>query len=124
MKGREKSRPFDCSIGITKDETMARKPKVAAKLGAPQTQDAQPNSANAGMFVLKRNHGLTINGRASKFYEAGTTFDPATDREVISHLVRSGARLEQVVTESESDELTEQTGDEKPENNSQNEEQE
>lgn len=114
---------------------MARKPKAATKPGSAQTNGAgamaQPGSAPAGMFVLKKNHGLTLNGRASKFYAAGTTFDPATDGEVIAHLVRSGARIEEVPAEAEEvEESTEQSGantpegDGAPERGSQNEEQE
>jgi hypothetical protein len=93
---------------------MARKPKAAAKPESARAGDVTSHSqgAAAGMFVLKKNHGLILNGRASKFYAAGTTFDPAKDGEVIAHLVRSGACIDEVPAEAEpTDESPEQTGD-------------
>jgi hypothetical protein len=105
-------------------ETMARKPSAAAKSKAANTQEVteQAEVAAPGLFVLKKNHGLIINGRASRHYSAGTTFDPATDGEVISHLVRTGAHLEEMVGETEpATDSTEQTGDKNPETDGESE---
>ncbi len=90
---------------------MARK-KVAPKQSQAGAVDV---SVAPGLFVLKKNHGLTINGRANTFYAAGTTFDPATDGEVIGRLVRSGAQIEQAsanpATAEESAELDDDAPD-------------
>lgn len=105
---------------------------MARKKAAPvQTQAGVVDvSAAPGMFVLKKNHGLTINGRANTFYAAGTTFDPATDGEVISRLARAGAQIEQTsaepVTAEESTEQDDgaQEGDGSAESGEQNEDKE
>ncbi len=47
------------------------------------------------MFVLKKSHGLVMHGRESKFYAAGTEFDPETDALIIAELAKSGAQIEQ-----------------------------
>lgn len=44
-------------------------------------------------FVLARNHGLVVVGRACQFYPAGTVLDAETDAELISQLVKSGAQF-------------------------------
>jgi hypothetical protein len=49
---------------------------------------------SAPRFVLKKNHGLTIRGRAHRHFTAGTEFDPAKDGETISQLAQSGAIFE------------------------------
>lgn len=48
----------------------------------------------APRFVLKKNHGLTIRGRAHRHFMAGTEFDPEKDGEIISLLAQSGAQFE------------------------------
>lgn len=45
-------------------------------------------------FVLARNHGLVVVGRACQFYPAGTELDAEKDAELISLLVKSGAQFE------------------------------
>jgi hypothetical protein len=122
MKGPEKSRSFNALSASKGRETMAKKPTSAAKPKAAKTEETtkQVEGATPGLFVLKKNHGLTFNGRTNKFFAAGTTFDPAKDGVLISQLVRSGARIEEVPAEAEpAEESTEQTGDTKPETDSQ-----
>lgn len=76
---------------------MATKPKTAPKSKA--SQDTAEQVATPGKFVLKRNHGMVINGRASAFYEAGREFHPVDDAEIIARLSSSGAILEQIAAE-------------------------
>lgn len=54
---------------------------------------AAPRPAAASHVTLVKNHGLTVNGRADKFYAAGTKFDPVADAHTISALVKSGAQI-------------------------------
>lgn len=49
---------------------------------------------NLPRFVLARNHGLVVVGRACQFYPAGTELDAEKDAELISLLVKSGAQFE------------------------------
>ena len=82
---------------------MARTSKAATKEKTATNQEAVPQAEGApvGHFVLKKNHGLTLHGRSSKHYAAGTVFDPATDGELISQLVRGGAIIIEVTEASE-----------------------
>jgi hypothetical protein len=66
---------------------MGRPPKAAT------AQDESPVEASPKM-VLKKNHGLLIQGRVNKFYPAGSEFDFETDAALISALVQSGAVFE------------------------------
>jgi hypothetical protein len=75
---------------------MATKPKAVPKKAS---QGSAEQVATPGNFVLKRNHGMVINGRASAFYEAGREFHPVDDAELIARLSSSGAELEQVAAE-------------------------
>lgn len=62
--------------------------------------DEQPDvvDVDAGhkpsQFVLARNHGLVVVGRACQFYPAGTVLNTETDAELISLLAKSGAQFE------------------------------
>lgn len=68
-----------------------------ANAADPDVKIDQQNSAAEGSvtFLLKKSHGLIHNGRASRFYEAGTEFDAKEDGEVISLLAAAGAQIEQ-----------------------------
>jgi len=46
-------------------------------------------------FVLTKNHGLHVNGKANVFYGAGTTFDGVKDKDLIHRLIQNGASLEE-----------------------------
>lgn len=59
------------------------------------TPDTAEQIQERPRFVLVKNHGLTVRGRASQFFSAGTEFDPAKDGELISALAQSGALIEQ-----------------------------
>lgn len=48
-------------------------------------------------FMLMKNHGVIIDGKTNKLYEAGTEFDPESDSALISALIRSGAALEEIL---------------------------
>jgi hypothetical protein len=63
------------------------------KQDAPEVELTEP-APSTPRFVLKKNHGLTIRGRAHRHFTAGTEFDPAKDGEVISQLAQSGAIFE------------------------------
>lgn len=103
---------------------MARKPKAATEIA--QDRGAQAVDVAPGLFVLKKNHGLTLQGRTHKFYEAGTTFDPAKDGELISQLIQSGAALDEVaakadpIQEVKSIEVDQSQGADAPESDDQN----
>ena len=63
-------------------------------LAAAQQVAAAPKAASAGQVparvVLAKNCGFLSHGR-SHWYAAGTSFDPSTQGELISRLVRAGA---------------------------------
>lgn len=65
---------------------MGRPPKA--------TQDDETAAVEPAKMVLKKNHGLLINGRVNKFYPAGTKFDFEADAALITQLVQSGAVFE------------------------------
>ncbi|SDR37600.1 hypothetical protein SAMN05443245_5243 [Paraburkholderia fungorum] len=55
---------------------------------------AESGEPKAERFVLKKNHGLLLQGRSSQHFSAGTEFDPIKDRELVSQLFQSGAIFE------------------------------
>lgn len=59
-----------------------------------KTSTAETSEQQSERFVLKKNHGLIVAGRACQFFEAGTEFDPATDAKTIAALVQAGAIFE------------------------------
>lgn len=72
---------------------MARgKAKPAAEA---QGADAVEMAVDGGAVVLAKNFGMTINGRASQFFEAGTVFDAVDDKEIVHALVKAGAKFEE-----------------------------
>ena len=67
---------------------MGRPPKAVAATDEAPIADASPK------MVLKKNHGFLVNGRVSKFYPAGTEFDPEADAHTVAALIRTGAIFE------------------------------
>lgn len=66
---------------------------MARPAKAQSAPDDAPVSAPPKM-VLKKNHGLVIDGKANQFYPAGTELDPEADVALIAQLVQSGAIFE------------------------------
>jgi hypothetical protein len=59
-----------------------------------RTKNDEVDAQKRSVFVLMKNHGLTKHGRTHHFYEAGTEFNPESDKETISALAQSGALIE------------------------------
>ncbi|MEX3933278.1 hypothetical protein AB4Y32_15995 [Paraburkholderia phymatum] len=63
-------------------------------MARPKQDVAEQASAQKPGFVLKKNHGLIVDGKTNQFFAAGTEFDPETDAKLIFALVQSGAVFE------------------------------
>lgn len=55
----------------------------------------EENESGAKVWVLTHNHGIVLHGRSSTFLEAGKELTEGEDDELIAHLVKSGAILEE-----------------------------
>ncbi len=78
---------------------MARSDKQASGEQSPDVLAAmaqakpQPAAQAPHKLVLARNFGMQIHGVVSRFWPAGTAFDPVADRELVSQMLRAGARF-------------------------------
>lgn len=64
-----------------------------AKEKAADSEVTEDQSALTA-YVLKKSHGVVMNGRTSHHYPAGTSFDIEKDAAIIALLARTGAQFE------------------------------
>ncbi len=76
-------------MGRSKWEAGEESPAITAARESAQHISAPAVQEAAGV-VLAKNFGLVDRG-VSRFWPAGTQFDPVADRELISRLTRAGA---------------------------------